>query len=124
MNMDISTFFEFPGVLITIGITLLIMSIILMIIAYKIGDQPVKSYNYNFDDSMVEEMPTKKNDEKKEQKIEEKELDLTKIYNVSENTETVVDIENTENQKQNQEKFEEKAPKDANQEEEEEIELL
>ena len=38
--MDISMFFEFPGILITIGAVLLLLSIVLLIIAFKSKDEP------------------------------------------------------------------------------------
>lgn len=39
--MDISMFFEFPGLLITIGVVLLVLSIVLLILAFKTSDDPV-----------------------------------------------------------------------------------
>lgn len=41
--MDISMFLVFPGILITIGVFLLILSIIIVIIAYKTADKPIKN---------------------------------------------------------------------------------
>ena len=41
--MNISMFLVFPGILITIGVFLLILSIIIVIIAYKTADKPLKN---------------------------------------------------------------------------------
>lgn len=41
--MDLHMFLVFPGVLITIGVCLLLISIIIVIVAYKTADKPAKS---------------------------------------------------------------------------------
>lgn len=41
--MDLHMFLVFPGILITIGVSLLLISIIIVIVAYKTADKPAKS---------------------------------------------------------------------------------
>ena len=55
--MNISMFLVFPGILITIGVFLLILSIIIVIIAYKTADKPLKNslVASNYDTNIKEE---------------------------------------------------------------------
>ena len=74
--MDISTFFKFPGILIIIGVFLLIISIILMITAYKTEK---KSTN---ESTIKNESINEKKEEKEETKetTKDEELSKTKVY--------------------------------------------
>ena len=77
--MDIKMFFEFPGVLITIGVFLLVVSIVIGVIAYKnpVDDEEeiedIKS-KLNEGTEVVIRIPTKTNNKfilKEEEKLNE-----------------------------------------------------
>ena len=74
MNLD--TFLVFPGILVTIGVFLLLCSIILIIIAYKTSDKS------SFD--VHDKKSKKKNKKQKKEEIKEvqnNDLDKTKEFN-------------------------------------------
>lgn len=99
--MDINMFFEFPGILISIGAVLLLLSIILLIIAFKTGDDE----NNKDEKEKITKIPkeekvneikeeTKKQpkvnteksiDEKKKDNTDSEDdgLDLTKVFEIS-----------------------------------------
>ena len=91
--MDMNTFFKFPGILITIGAVLLLLSIILLIIAFKTGDEEQKTEIKEKKRVKKDELPieAKKEDNKKE-KIDDEGLDLTKVYEVSNNKEKEIEL--------------------------------
>lgn len=81
--MDISTFFKFPGILIIIGVFLLIISIILMITAYKTekkstNESTIKNESIN----EINNINIDKKEEKEETKetTKDEELSKTKVY--------------------------------------------
>ena len=81
--MDISTFFKFPGILIIIGVFLLIISIILMITAYKTekkstDESTIKNESIN----EINNINIDKKEEKEETKetTKDEELSKTKVY--------------------------------------------
>lgn len=87
--MNISMFLVFPGILITIGVFLLILSIIIVIIAYKTADKPLKNslVASNYDTSIKEKdyydnenpkVVLEANSKNKEQ--EENKIDNTKVF--------------------------------------------
>lgn len=94
--MDINMFLVFPGILITIGVFLLLLSIIMVIIAYKTSDKPEKNYfSINEDTSTkdktskeevkeilssIENKDIEKNKDKDETKNKEESLEETKIF--------------------------------------------
>ena len=65
--MDISMFFEFPGLLITIGAVLLLLSIVLLIIALKTTDEPADLQEEESKvEPVVEEVKTEENTQNNE----------------------------------------------------------
>lgn len=143
MNINISTFFEFPGILITIGLVLLIISIILIIIAYNTPEESVQ------ENSTLEEKPSIENEVKKDitdemkkvslnkeekSEVEEQEeskekdnddgFDLTKVFEISNDDEKGFSIEEVKAEESiEKEEKEDKEPVEK-EDEEEEIELL
>ena len=99
--MDISMFFEFPGLLITIGAVLLILSIVLLILAFKTSDNPESlEAEEPKENSVVEEI-------KKETKVENDKSDdkalpeETEVSLQLENTGIMDAIQNTSDEKEN-----------------------
>ncbi len=99
--MDISMFFEFPGLLITIGAVLLILSIVLLILAFKTSDNPESlEVEEPKENSVVEEI-------KKETKVENDKSDdkalpeETEVSPQLENTGIMDAIQNTSDEKEN-----------------------
>ena len=96
--MDISMFFKFPGLLITIGAVLLILSIVLLIVAFKTGNDETEN-EVEENKQLKEEKPVEIKEEEKEivvkekpkkdkkEQIEDEGLDLTKVYELTENKE-------------------------------------
>lgn len=98
--MDLSMFLVFPGILITIGIGLLLLSIIIVIIAYKTADKPepsnlsqvdyaknLETNNYrNFNNELKPE--ENKNDNLNSNYVQEKESSEIKDNNIENNLET------------------------------------
>ena len=78
--MDISTFFKFPGILIIIGVFLLIISIILMITAYKTEKKSTDESTIK--NESINEINNINIDEKEETKetTKDEELSKTKVY--------------------------------------------
>lgn len=81
--MDISTFFRFPGILIIIGVFLLIISIILMITAYKTEKKSTDESTIK--NESINEINNINIDEKEEQEetketTKDEELSKTKVY--------------------------------------------
>ena len=81
--MDISTFFKFPGILIIIGVFLLIISIILMITAYKTEKKSTDESTIK--NESINEINNINIDEKEEQEetketTKDEELSKTKVY--------------------------------------------
>jgi len=126
--MDIRTFLEFPGLLITIGVVLLIISIIIIVFAYK-GEEPIdadelseETKNNYLNTVMKEE--TKKETENIDNEIQTPKVDIKETNEIKkvdeiENNKTIEIINKEfEIEKQNQEKQVIKS------EPEEEIELL
>ena len=131
MGIDINTFFEFPGILITIGAVLLLISIILIIIAYKSLDKPVVEIeNNNIEEPNVknqkENIVTEDKEEiNKEESNDEYEnendgFDLTKVFETSSDENNEFTLEEI---KFDKEVVEDKVENNDT-EEEEEIELL
>lgn len=142
MNINISTFFEFPGILITIGLVLLIISIILIIIAYNTPEESVQ------ENSTLEEKPSIENEVKKDitdemkkvslnkeekSEVEEQEeskekdnddgFDLTKVFEISNDDEKGFSIEEVKAEESIEKEDKEPVEKEK-EDEEEEIELL
>ena len=142
MNINISTFFEFPGILITIGLVLLIISIILIIIAYNTPEESVQ------ENSTLEEKPSIENEVKKDitdemkevslnkeekSEVEEQEeskekdnddgFDLTKVFEISNDDEKGFSIEEVKAEEPIEKEDKEPVEKEK-EDEEEEIELL
>lgn len=61
--MDIKMFFEFPGILILIGIILLILSIVVGLLAYRKVDKEEIVFSINEEDDKVLEEITNENNE-------------------------------------------------------------
>lgn len=87
--MNISMFLVFPGILITIGVFLLILSIIIVIIAYKTADKPLKNslVASNYDNNIKEKDYYNNENPKvvleansKNQEQEENKIDNTKVF--------------------------------------------
>ncbi len=120
--MDITMFFAFPGILITIGVVLLLLSIVLLIMAFKAND----TYNYGINKDNTSNIDNKE-DNKEDNKdlnnsaavkepVVEKEVqpidnsqdktsledgfDLTKVFEISEDKSLIEkDITSTEDNK-------------------------
>ena len=84
--MDISTFFKFPGILIIIGVFLLIISIILMITAYKTekkstNESTIKNESINeINNINIDEKEEKEEQEETKETTKDEELSKTKVY--------------------------------------------
>ena len=140
MNINISTFFEFPGILITIGLVLLIISIILIIIAYNTPDLPEQENAASDEATNIEnKVQTDITDEMKEVSLNKEEksevegqeeskekdnddgFDLTKVFEISNDDEKGLSIEEVKAEEPIEKEDKEPVEKE---DEEEEIELL
>lgn len=91
--MDISMFFKFPGILITVGAVLLLLSIILLIVAFKTGDEKeiLEIKQAKRKDPPIEKIKENNESEKIDNQDDEG-LDLTKVYEVSNNKEKEIEL--------------------------------
>lgn len=120
--MDITMFFAFPGILITIGVVLLLLSIVFLIMAFKTND----TYDYENNKDNISNIDNKEDNkkenkdlnnsaavkelvvEKEEQPIDNSQdktsledgFDLTKVFEISEDKSLIEkDITSTEDNK-------------------------
>ena len=135
--MDISMFFKFPGLLITIGAILLILSIVLLIVAFKTGNDETEN-EVEENKQLKEEKPVEIKKEEKEivikekpkknkkEQVEDEGLDLTKVYELTENKEEPIKVkeEVKEQETENKEVITDISDQEEKEQVDDDIELL